>query len=271
MNRDDDKKESGQAAGPMGQARQNMNEAELQAVHLVPAKPLNGPVRLAEYDPNWPRLFEREAARVRKALGDKVLLLEHVGSTAVPGLAAKPRIDMLLIVADSSDEARYIPALEAAGYVLHIREPNWHQHRTLKGPDIDINLHVFSRGCPEIERMLLFRDWLRAHQEDRALYEHTKRELAKREWKYTQNYADAKSAVVEEIIARAQEARDNRWRRRCRPQGTACCAPTRCGDASFSILPGGDLGFERGYRGGSRARVSRRRDIQSGSLPNMHQ
>ena len=98
------------------------------------------------------------------------------------------------------------PALEAAGYVLHIREPDWFEHRLFKGPDTAINLHVFSAGCPEIARMLLFRDWLRAHPDDRQLYERTKRELAQRIWKYTQNYADAKTTVVKEILARAQRA-----------------------------------------------------------------
>jgi GrpB-like predicted nucleotidyltransferase (UPF0157 family) len=144
---------------------------------------------------------------VRAALGDRVLLLEHVGSTSVPGLAAKPRIDMLLVVADSTDEAAYVPALEAAGYVLHIREPDWYEHRMFKGPDTAVNLHVFSPGCPEIERMLLFRDWLRGNASDRRLYERTKRELARREWAYGQHYADAKAPVVEEIIARARRVK----------------------------------------------------------------
>jgi GrpB-like predicted nucleotidyltransferase (UPF0157 family) len=137
-------------------------------------------------------------------LGDRVLLIEHVGSTSVPGLAAKPRIDMLLVVPNSADESTYVPALEAAGYVLAIREPDWYEHRVFKGPDMDINLHVFSPGCPEIDRMLLFRNWLRSNTSDRELYERTKRELARKDWKYTQNYADAKTEVVEEIIARAQ-------------------------------------------------------------------
>lgn len=158
-------------------------------------------IAIADYDPEWPRLFAREADRIRGAL--PVLLLEHVGSTSVPGLAAKPRIDILLVVENSADEASYVPALEAAGYVVRIREPEWHEHRLLKGPDTDVNVHVFSQGCPEIARMLRFRDWLRERAEDRALYERTKRELALREWASTQAYADAKTAVVEEILARA--------------------------------------------------------------------
>src|SRR5581483_10882254 len=171
-----------------------MTEEQLQAVHTSEVAPWNGPIQLVEYDPEWPRLFEREAARIRAALGERVVLLEHVGSTSVPGLAAKPRIDIILAVANSADETSYVPALEGAGYVLHIREPDWFEHRVFKGPDTDINLHVFSQGCSEIDRMLLFRDWLRSNEADRQLYERTKRELAQRNWKYVQNYADAKTA-----------------------------------------------------------------------------
>lgn len=182
-----------------------MTEAQIQAAHLVEVKPLNGTITLVAYDPAWPHLFAREATRIRAALGDRALLLEHVGSTSVPGLAAKPKIDLLLVVANTADEPAYVPALEAAGYVLHIREPDWYEHRLFKGPDTAINLHVFSLGCEEIERMLRFRDWLRTNPADRELYERTKRELARQEWKYVQNYADAKSAVVQEILARARE------------------------------------------------------------------
>ncbi|HEV7129055.1 MAG TPA: GrpB family protein [Ktedonobacterales bacterium] len=179
-------------------------EAEILAARIGPPEVLAGPIHLAEYDPQWPTLFAREAARINAALGERVRLLEHVGSTSVPGLAAKPRIDVLLVVPDSADEPAYVPAMEAAGYVLHVREPNWYEHRMFNRPDRAVNLHVFSPGCVEIERMLGFRDWLRTHPADRALYERTKRELAARTWKYTQNYADAKAAVVEEILARAQ-------------------------------------------------------------------
>jgi GrpB-like predicted nucleotidyltransferase (UPF0157 family) len=111
--------------------------------------------------------------------------------------------DLLLVVADSSAESAYVPALEAAGYVLRIREPDWYAHRVFNGPDTDVNLHVFSTGCPEIERILIFRDWLRDNPSDRALYERTKRALAEQDWSYTQNYADAKTPTIEAIIARA--------------------------------------------------------------------
>ena len=164
---------------------------------------LDGPVTLVEYDPEWPRRFAREADRIRAALGDAVLVLEHAGSTSVPGLVAKPIVDIVLAVPDSSDEDAYVPALEGAGYAHLIRDPEWFEHRLLKPPDMSVNVHVFSDGCPEIERMLAFRDRLRTNDEDRELYERTKRELAAREWAYVQDYADAKTAVVEEIVSRA--------------------------------------------------------------------
>jgi GrpB-like predicted nucleotidyltransferase (UPF0157 family) len=200
------------ALGEQGQAttRVSTTEEHLESIWVGGAAPLVGLIQIVDYDLDWPQIFEREAERVRFVLGDRVVQLEHVGSTSVPELAAKPRIDMLLVVVNSADESTYVPALEAAAYVLRIREPDWYEHRVFKGPDTDINLHVFSPGCPEIERMLLFRNWLRSNASDRQLYERTKRELARRAWKYTQNYADAKTAVVAEILARAQgEAREN--------------------------------------------------------------
>ena len=166
-------------------------------------KQLSGQVVLVEYDPTWPMLFAREYRRIRSVMGENGLAIEHVGSTSVQGLAAKPIIDILLVVANSADEKSYVPSLEAAGYVLGIREPDWHEHRMFKGPDTNINLHVFSQGDEEIERMLIFRDWLRENSTDRDFYHATKRELAQQSWKYVQNYADAKSKVVESIIARA--------------------------------------------------------------------
>lgn len=160
-------------------------------------------VTLVDYDPEWPVLYEREARRIRAALGERALLLEHAGSTSVPGLAAKPKIDIVLAVADSADEDAYVPALEASGYRLHLREPDWHEHRLLRDTEPDVNLHVFSAECPEIGRMLRFRDHLRMDDADRELYERTKRELAAQRWATVQDYADAKTGVVEEIIARA--------------------------------------------------------------------
>jgi GrpB-like predicted nucleotidyltransferase (UPF0157 family) len=167
---------------------------------------IDGRISIIDYDPRWPGLFLQEAERIRAALGNRVRQLEHTGSTSVPGLAAKPIVDIALVVADSADEETYVPALEGAGYVLRIREPEWHRHRMFKGPDTDINLHVFSSGCKEIVKILLFRDWLRTHAPDRELYARTKWELARREWNRVDDYATAKTAVIAEILERARRA-----------------------------------------------------------------
>jgi GrpB-like predicted nucleotidyltransferase (UPF0157 family) len=169
---------------------------------------LSSRILIADYNPQWPELFKREAERIRNALGDRALRIEHTGSTAVPGLVAKPIIDVLLVVSDSAVEDSYVPALEAAGYVLRIRENDWFEHRMFKGPDTDMNLHVFSLGCPEIDRMVMFRDWLRNNPADRDLYARTKVALAENEWKYVQNYADAKTGIIKEIMARASASRN---------------------------------------------------------------
>jgi GrpB-like predicted nucleotidyltransferase (UPF0157 family) len=178
-------------------------EAEIDACTIGGARPHCGPIQLAEYDDAWPELFAREAARIKQVLGSSAMRIEHVGSTSVASLAAKPIIDIVMEVADASNEACYATSLEAHGYELRIREPDWWEHRMLKGPDTDVNLHVFTIGCPEVVRMLKFRDHLRANPTDRKFYEAKKRELASREWAYIQNYADAKSDVIEEIITRA--------------------------------------------------------------------
>lgn len=180
-----------------------MSEEYLRAHTIGDLKPLGGPIRMVDYDPEWPHRFEVEAGRIRAILGDRALRIEHTGSTSVAGLPAKPIIDIALAVADSADEAGYVPALEGAGYRLRIREPGWHEHRMFKGREPDVNLHVFSAGCPEIDRMLGFRDWLRANAGDRELYARCKRALARQDWKYVQNYADAKTAAIEEILGRA--------------------------------------------------------------------
>jgi GrpB-like predicted nucleotidyltransferase (UPF0157 family) len=183
-------------------------DKELQAITVGTLEPHNALITLAEYDPDWPRLFRREAARLRSVLGAEALRIEHVGSTSVPALIAKPIVDILLVVLDSADEPRYVPRLQAAGYVLRIREPEWFEHRLLRRADTSSNLHVFSTGAAEVERMLRFRDWLCADEAARNRYERVKRELAQRTWRHVQDYADAKTAVVNEILAAAEGAPD---------------------------------------------------------------
>lgn len=182
------------------------SDDDLQATRVGGVVPHNAPITLADYDPQWPALFDREAARIKAILGSNAVRVEHVGSTSVPGLAAKPIIDMLLAVPDSADEQAYVPALEAAGYVLHIREPAWFEHRLFKGPDTNVNLHVFTVGAAEIDRMLMFRDRLRADDADRNAYLLVKRDLASRTWRHVQHYADSKTAIVQRILARATAA-----------------------------------------------------------------
>lgn len=177
----------------------------------VATVPPGGLVELAEPDPEWAATGARLVLEVAQALGGAARAVHHAGSTAVPGLAAKPVIDLLLAVDDPADEDTYVPALEGVGYVLHHREPEWHEHRLLKRAGPAVNLHVFALGSVEIDRMLDLREHLRADARDRRLYESTKRELATRTWRVVQDYADAKSAVVREILERAQGGRAARW------------------------------------------------------------
>ncbi|HKC63170.1 MAG TPA: GrpB family protein [Pyrinomonadaceae bacterium] len=162
------------------------------------------PIKILDYDPKWPQKFATHAKRIANALGDSALQIEHVGSTSVPSLAAKPIIDILVVVLNSADESAYLPQLEAAGYVLRVREPDWNEHRMLRTPEQDVHVHFYSAGCPEIERVLTFRDRLRNNRDDRTRYEQTKRELASKEWSDMNAYAEAKTEVIESIIAAAQ-------------------------------------------------------------------
>lgn len=184
-----------------------LTEEHIRSHAIGELAPPSCQIVIVDYDQQWPELFVREADRIRAVLGRRALRIEHVGSTSVPGLVAKPVIDALLTVTDSGDEDAYLPSLEAAGYLLRIRESNWYEHRMFNGPDTEINLHVFSSECPEIDRMLTFRDWLRVDAADRDVYARAKLALAQKKWKSVQDYADAKTSVIEEIIARAQSDR----------------------------------------------------------------
>jgi GrpB-like predicted nucleotidyltransferase (UPF0157 family) len=179
-------------------------DEDLARVTVGDVQPLDGTVTLVEHDPAWPGRYAALARGIRRALGDAVVLVEHVGSTSVPGLVSKPIIDIVLAVPDSANEGAYVAALEAEGYALRIREPDWYEHRMLEGDDTNVNLHVFSAGCPEIDRMLLFRDRLRAERAERDRYTAVKRRLAAQRWRHLQNYADAKTVVVQEILTRAR-------------------------------------------------------------------
>jgi len=167
---------------------------------------VNGPravwVELSEYDRRWPARFEKRAAELRAILADRARLIEHIGSTSVPGLAAKPIIDIVVGIDDPDDEPAYLPDLQAAGYDLRVREP---QHRCLRAgePDELINLHCYPPDHLETRKYLIFRDRLRSDEDDRLLYEVAKRSLADREWADMNYYAEAKQPVIDTILRRA--------------------------------------------------------------------
>jgi GrpB-like predicted nucleotidyltransferase (UPF0157 family) len=160
------------------------------------------PIVLVPYDPRWRAGFADEKARIEQALGGGAQRVAHIGSTAVPGLRAKPIIDIQLSVADADDEDAYLPALSNARYVLRVREP---AHRMLRTPSLDVHVHVCSAGSDWERRHLLFRDWLRVSVEDRQRYQDTKEALARQDWPTMNDYADAKTSVVQEITLRAEE------------------------------------------------------------------
>ncbi|SFA91215.1 GrpB domain, predicted nucleotidyltransferase, UPF0157 family [Amycolatopsis marina] len=167
-------------------------------------------IRIVEHDPSWPERFELERRRIVAALGELASRVDHVGSTSVPGLAAKPIIDIDVSVPDVRDEAAYLSPLIAAGYRLRVREPG---HRLVRTPERDVHVHVCSSGSDWERRHLLFRDWLRRDEHDRTEYERLKWELARRDWTDMNAYASAKGPLIAEITQRAEAwARRTGWR-----------------------------------------------------------
>lgn len=162
-------------------------------------------VSLHEYDAAWVQAFETHRRRIADALAGVAARIEHIGSTAVPGLAAKPIVDVLVVVEDITAEEDHVDPLLAAGYVLRVREPG---HRLVRTPQRDVHVHVCEQGARAVEDYLLLRDRLRTDAEDRALYERTKRGLIARRWDDMNDYADAKTSVIEAITARARADRD---------------------------------------------------------------
>jgi GrpB-like predicted nucleotidyltransferase (UPF0157 family) len=167
------------------------------------------PIEVVEYRESWRADADELAARLAAALGTRALRVEHVGSTAVAGLPAKPIIDLDLTVADPEREAAWLPALEAAGFVLTVREPWWHGHRLLCSDAPAANVHVFGPDSPELVKHLVFRDWLRADGADRERYAAAKRAAAAASTsrgERVKEYNARKEGVVREIYARAFRA-----------------------------------------------------------------
>jgi GrpB-like predicted nucleotidyltransferase (UPF0157 family) len=161
---------------------------------------VTSPITISPYDPRWPAMFAAHEAAIRTAAGPVALAVEHVGSTAVPGLAAKDRLDIDLIVADPADEDTYVPLLEPAGYFLRSRDPDWYEHRCLWTANHDVNLHVFGPDCDEYLRHVIFRDWLRTHPADRDRYDAEKRRIAAEHPWDASAYITGKSTVVISIL-----------------------------------------------------------------------
>ncbi|KAK8111959.1 uncharacterized protein PG998_008416 [Apiospora kogelbergensis] len=187
------------------------HDADMGGVQMVSAGPRKKkPHEIVEPNPAWASTFAALAQEIRDALGDRVLAVEHVGSTSVPGLAAKDVIDIAVAVADPGDEAAYVGALEAGGFFFYFRDlaPSAHQHRFFgrDGPPVWVNLHVYGPGSPELVRLCLFRDRLRADEHDRDLYARTKREAmeaSRTAGETLRQYNARKEPVIRQILDRA--------------------------------------------------------------------
>ena len=169
------------------------------------------PISIAEPDPNWPKQYERVEERILDAIRDVVISIAHYGSTSVPGLPAKPIIDVDLVVMDVEDEASYVSRLENAGFLFLFREPLWNQRRFFvhdREGMYPVNLHVWGPRCPEVERHRIYRDWLRKTPRDVELYARIKRQSATEtvaEGGTLLEYSARKHAILEEILQRAMD------------------------------------------------------------------
>jgi len=203
-------------AGSRGYARVVCVEVDtIESVELIGGVEKRE-IKLVPADPRWPERFEEERAKIAAALGTKAIRIDHIGSTSIPGIVAKPIIDIDLSVKDVDDEEDYLPALIAAGYQLRVRESG---HRMVRTVDLGVHVHCCAAGSGWERRHLLFREWLRRDEADRLAYGELKMRLAQQDWPDMNAYANAKSALIEEITARAQRwAVDSNW-----TVGSAAC------------------------------------------------
>jgi len=161
-------------------------------------------LEVVDYDDRWPVIFTEHRDRLVGSLQGLPVDIEHIGSTSVPGLAAKPIIDIVVAVDDITAEEDYLPQLLAAGYVLRVREPG---HRLVRTPELDVHVHLYGKGDPAVTNYLLLRDRLRSDAGDRELYARTKRELIAQGFDDMNAYSDAKSEVIAGILARARASK----------------------------------------------------------------
>jgi GrpB-like predicted nucleotidyltransferase (UPF0157 family) len=171
-----------------------LNDAYLDAVLIGGREERH--VEIVDYDPSWPAAFEQHRQRILAAVGTVARTVEHIGSTAVPGLAAKPIVDIMVTVDDPNDEAAYLTPMQEAGYVLRVREVN---HRMFRTPDRDVHVHIWAAGGDDEERHLDFRDHLRSSPDDRHAYAVLKRSLEGR-WEDVNYYAEAKGPFIRQTL-----------------------------------------------------------------------
>jgi GrpB-like predicted nucleotidyltransferase (UPF0157 family) len=161
-------------------------------------------LEVVRYNSEWPDTFAEHQQRLQRALHAVAVDIEHIGSTSVTGLAAKPIIDIMVAVDDITAEEDYLDAVLAAGYLLRVREPG---HRLVRTPNRDVHIHIYEKGDQAITNYLLFRDRLRLDSDDRALYARTKEALIRQGFEDMNAYSDAKTEVVAAIMARALNVR----------------------------------------------------------------
>lgn len=163
------------------------------------------PLVVVGYDPAWPQTYERWRRRVAAALGRTAIRVEHVGSTSVPGLAAKPIVDIQVCVADLGGEPRYVPLLQAIGLVLRSRDELHRFLRPPAGQPREVHVHVCAAGGQWERDHLLFRDYLRAHPAACLRYAEAKQASARRwsddGWAYT----EAKTGIILDVLEQAED------------------------------------------------------------------
>lgn len=165
-------------------------------------------IEIVEYDPAWPVRFEREATRMREILGDNVVSIEHVGSTSVPGLAAKPIVDVCPVVSDMDDGETCAELLQRSGYYRSEKDrgDDWIELGRTADDGQEFNVHVRPRDSEAVRKYLLLREYLRDHPRARDEYARVKRTAAERYPRDISKYTREKSAVIESIVQKAREA-----------------------------------------------------------------
>ncbi len=166
---------------------------------------VSDPIEVLPYDERWPARFAEWRERLRQALGETAVRIEHIGSTAVPGLAAKALIDIQVGVRDLEDEPSYVPAIEALGVPLRLREPGHRLFRPSGDRPRTTQIHVYRSGSAEERDHLLFRDFLRTHPDAREGYARMKRQVAGRYRDDRIAYNEAKTGFILDAMERAWE------------------------------------------------------------------